>query len=617
MSVAGVGSMSKSRVARRLRRLFTTRGLPDPARLYELNSMRALPADYSRPAPDPDTDTDPDTNPDTDTDTDPDSDPDTDTDTDTGEEGVDPSEPIITTAAQARRMYQYVGRTGVARYIDSVLRDHSGEPPVLTTRMLLTAMLLAMKLQGRYMRTVHCAVLAGLDAAVAVEWGLLDPDTGESLLSYNMVWYQSKRLEDFLAEGETTADGTRIDLQWMVDRFLAPSIPKWVARSVTEITIDATDHETWARTIDFTRQADIDGGRIPPGTVLKPNGKIQHTKDPDAGTGRRSPKQSQQSEFYNGYWLHSAVATRAVRRGKRQKPVTPHVLAMVVAPADEEAGPIGYRLATKAKRVAQNLRTVKADQHYTAKKTTFVRPLRVDNWNIVMNQPAPEKQRVRLITAGAHDTPLYVNCGTILSIWTPEHLLTPDAGLTGTALQEWFNERAKYQWTVIEHLPDGRKKMICPQCAGFVKSTAETRNPSRANRRKHSTPLPVTAVADTEYCCDGMITFGIEKLDHHQRNAYGTTPWATDYAGRNPVEGVNGMIKNDGSLNRASCRVFGVAAHTLAALMAAVIHNLKHTRRARRRKNRNPTTDGPPRSDTTPPDEPGPPPGLTPTRAPP
>ena len=114
-----------------------------------------------------------------------------------------------------------------------------------------------------------------------------------------------------------------------------------------------------------------------------------------------------------------------------------------------------------------------------------------------------------------------------------------------------------------------------------------------------------------------MITFKVNQLDHYQRNAYGTTAWATDYAGRNPVEGVNGMIKNDGSLNRASCRVFGVAAHTLAALMAAVIHNLKHTQRARRRKTRNPTTDGPPPSDTTPPDEPGPPPGLTPTRAPP
>lgn len=29
----------------------------------------------------------------------------------------------------------------------------------------------------------------------------------------------------------------------------------------------------------------------------------------------------------------------------------------------------------------------------------------------------------------------------------------------------------------------------------------------------------------------------VDELDNYQRNPYGTTPWATDYAGRNPVEG--------------------------------------------------------------------------------
>ncbi len=61
-----------------------------------------------------------------------------------------------------------------------------------------------------------------------------------------------------------------------------------------------------------------------------------------------------------------------------------------------------------------------------------------------------------------------------------------------------------------------------------------------------------------------MITLNVEELDNHQRNAYGTTKWVTDYAGRNPVEGVNGMIKNDGSFNRASCRVFGLGACRLS-----------------------------------------------------
>ena len=53
------------------------------------------------------------------------------------------------------------------------------------------------------------------------------------------------------------------------------------------------------------------------------------------------------------------------------------------------------------------------------------------------------------------------------------------------------------------------------------------------------------------------------------------------------------MIKNDGSLNPASCRVFGTA-DTLAALAAIVIPNLDHTRRARRPKHRDNITAGRP-----------------------
>ena len=118
-----------------------------------------------------------------------------------------------------------------------------------------------------------------------------------------------------------------------------------------------------------------------------------------------------------------------------------------------------------------------------------------------------------------------------------------------------------------------------------------------------------------------MITLSIDQIDNYQRNAYGTTKWATDYAGRNPVEGVNGMIKQDGSFNPESCRVFGTAAHTLAALMAAVVHNLKQIRRARRPKNRNHVTADHAEQtnpDTTPPDAPTPHRASpTPTRAPP
>ena len=153
-------------------------------------------------------------------------------------------------------------------------------------------------------------------------------------------------------------------------------------------------------------------------------------------------------------------------------------------------------------------------------------------------------------------------------------------------------------------------------------TTAKTRNPNRPNRT-HNPDQPTVAVPDTEYCCNGMITLSIEQLDNHQRNTYGTTNWATDYAGRNPVEGVNSMIKDDGSFDKQSCRAFGLATHTLAALIAAVIHNLEQTRRTRNQDNHNSDGSTPARPDQTTPNTTAsatPPPhptSPTPTRAPP
>ena len=154
----------------------------------------------------------------------------------------------------------------------------------------------------------------------------------------------------------------------MVDRFLAPSVAKWSARAATEIAIDATDYQTWARTTDYTPQAEVDAGRIPPGTVLKPNGKIQRTDDADAGQGRRSETSKRPAGHFNGYFGHFAVIVRSIRKGRRHHSVAPHIVAMTLTPADEEAGPIGHEVAIQAKRVAPKLKVVKADQHYTRKK---------------------------------------------------------------------------------------------------------------------------------------------------------------------------------------------------------------------------------------------------------
>ncbi len=536
---------------------------------------------------------------------------------DIAEEGVRRRGPILTTAADAIRMYQYAGNTGVCKRIDEVLRAHPGSQPVLSTRMILTAMLLAAQHQGSYKRTALCEVLSGLDAAVAIKWGLLDPDSGDSLVSYNLVWRQAHRIERFLRDEAETADGTRIDQQWMVDRFLPPSIPKRVASKVSEIALDGTDYQTWARTTDFTRQSEIDAGRIPPGTIFKLNGKIQHTLDVEDGTGRRSATSKHPAGAFNGYFAHLAVAIRAFLRGKRQQPVPPYIVAMVLAPADQHVGPIGYEVATKAKQLAPSVKVVKADQHYTAKKTTFVRPLREHGWEIVMNQAKDRQEGVKLITAGRHDTPLYVNCGTNLVEWTPEHLRAPSDGLTGTDRQKMVRRTSQIPMGSHRTLPRRAEEDHVPPMRRQSQKHSQNLQPQPGQPPQ---PLPVTAVADREYCCDGMITLGVDQLDNYQRNAYGTTKWATDYAGRNPVEGVNGMIKDDGSFEKDSCRAFGLAAHTLAALAAAVIHNLEQTGRTRNREKDNPST--PARADQTTPDTTAASPTQrpdqsTPTRAPP
>ena len=182
----------------------------------------------------------------------------------------------------------------------------------------------------------------------------------------------------------------------MVNQCLRPSVPKWAARIATEVALDATDYEAWARTRDFTPQAEVDAGRIPDGTIVKPSGKIQRTADADAGQGHRS----REPHDFNGWWGTLAVAARPIVGGRRGRAVTPHILTMAVTPADEEAGPIGYRVTVQAKQLAPNLKVVKADQHDTRKHETFTRPLRKQGWEIVMNQSVDELTTVRTITAG-------------------------------------------------------------------------------------------------------------------------------------------------------------------------------------------------------------------------
>ncbi len=128
-------------------------------------------------------------------------------------------------------------------------------------------------------------------------------------------------------------------------------------------------------------------------------------------------------------------------------------------------------------------------------------------------------------------------------------------------------------------------------------------------------------LVDSEYCCDGTVAINLEHLDNHQRCPYGTWAWKTDYNGQNPSENSNSMLKDRGGLDKRSCRPFGLAAHTIAAAMLAVVHNLQQTERTRATNTETTTPTGKsatsPDSETPTIEADGTPPQTTPNRAPP
>ena len=85
----------------------------------------------------------------------------------------------------------------------------------------------------------------------------------------------------------------------------------------------------------------------------------------------------------------------------------------------------------------------------------------------------------------------------------------------------------------------------------------------------------MTITHDADECCKGLVTIPVDKLDYWQPTPWGTRAWKASYVRRLQVENVNSMVKADGGLDPKMCRARGLGAHTLAALAAAIAHNLK------------------------------------------
>ena len=489
--------------------------------------------------------------------------------------------PNLIPYSQARRTIRVVRDSGVVPIIEPLLANHPGPRSALTTEPMLVAAILCAETQSSYNRTDVCRTLAGLSPTIRSDLGL--PTTKP--IPYSTTSKQFRRLEKLLTKGPTV-DGVTVNLQWLTDQLLASSVPDHVLALVREIVMDATAFPTWARTYVHAVQADIDPDRPPPDVYFGEDGKILRCADCDARAGWRTGTSFYLAGHFTGYFVTIAVVARPGQwTGNPEQfhlgdPEPAVIVAISVDPASDNPGPIGAALARTVRRRCPNVGVVKADPGYTDKYPTFSRPLHEDGFVTVSKPSQGEKGetgRVRTVFLERRGIALLEHCGTFLSSWTPERWRKPPAELTGGELTDWYTERARLlRWSVVDRYKDGSIRIRCPQCSGRVNTTAHTRNRSAAVRRKLER-LPISFHIETEsgFCCDGTVRIPTDKLDRYQRTPYGTRAWHTDYNGRNQAENVNSMLKGNGGLDKRSCRPFGLAAHTIAALALAVVHNMQ------------------------------------------
>ena len=281
-----------------------------------------------------------------------------------------------------------------------------------------------------------------------------------------------------------------------------------------------------------------------------------------------------------------------------------YVLALGIAAAGTNPGPIGYKAIEAARRIAPNITEVVADRGFTTKRLTFNRPLHQDGLEVIMDYKQQVIDTPQVVSPGKRGDTAIMHAGTLLHRWTPPEWQTPgklaiqtiantlkqediddgeeaktDAKYTELATQQWYAKRARiYAYAVHSHQAKGRKRVLCPVHAGKAAIPATNRtSPDKAVRIK--VPQGTKGL-----CCEpGPVTVQADQLDQFQSIPYGTPAQQASYHRRNKVESVIGILKNDGGLGKQSCRAFGLIPRQIAVTAIAVVYNMQLTRAAKER----------------------------------
>ena len=282
-------------------------------------------------------------------------------------------------------------------------------------------------------------------------------------------------------------------------------------------------------------------------------------------------------------------------------PLPPYITHVSSVPGLSDTALAGADALDWSTKIAHNTKIVIADRGFS-RIPLFVRRQHEARRRMVNDYPIDVASKCRNVIVNRSKTRtalLLEHVGTFLPPWTPRYYHQPpktlkemlasrgislppgveDRTLTEEEATEWHNERAKLRMSVNRALAGGGVELECPQCAGRVITQLKTRN---RKVKVAKSALRITAdvehLGDIQYCCDGLLSVGVELLDRFQEIPHGTTAWQQRYNRRPQIENINGMVKDKGGFSDGWCRSFRDGTRATSTIIAAFAHNLRLAR---------------------------------------
>ena len=484
-----------------------------------------------------------------------------------------------------------VRRSGILPYLERQLRKHPGPKSRFPIEALVVMSLFNWYINANYQRVAIYKLLEALDPQSAFDLGLCTR-TEWVHITINIVYKQYQRLEHALEKvlekqpgGEVELgwkdeqDGTHCSPKWLMDKLVNASVPRQVRRRCKNFAVDETDFETFARIINFEKQKDAEArGEMP-------------SKDKHAKLGHRTQTQKKQGEKYCGFKLASLLAMPEAKwtGDAARKPAygyrpPPFALAAALTPANANAGLTAIKIILKAeqarlaeqtgdiKKAAAQIKRVMADRGISD-KAEFVAELLKLNIRPIIDYKSNQISRPDTIQVegrvGRTHT-VVTQAGGIYPYWMPADLLVPAPREDKRSKPGPYTNRAKWRYSLHRiDLEAQTAIFICPVHAGRLTYPGSPITPNKS-------ALEVEGPGPGKPCCDGPVHIPFDKLNQFQDIPWGTIAWRSLYRHyRAVMEGLHGGIKKRGGLNAESCRVFDIAAHTIAATAALVVWNVK------------------------------------------